>query len=600
MDMTRRPDPLARFRVKIHNDNGHRYAFTQVPTTNEKTGKKVYRILHWGKVDENLRFTPGDRYMLASVEDRKKLIFPDDWDLSEIEKLSGNRKPGRQPIETQDENRLYGDVWLLEQIAQATGLKDDLMEVFHGSEEVVNALLTLAMFELTQGKPFSHVADWQTIEKTPCAQPLTSPTITRLLQAITNQNRIDLFYLRGKRVEKDEYCAVDSTSRSAWGKSLCDIQYGKSKDHLPLPQTLEVVVYTLDSHMPIYYRSFPGNFPDSRSLKVILNDLDSCGLRNIILITDRGYETIQNLEEYLGKGQKMIMAAKVGQKSILDKINEFGLFDHHPKEMKFSVEEGVYFKQYDQEYSMETSRGTVKKIDTLKLNLYFVPKRRCAELDVLEESIALQEKNLKEIMESGAPLDDDKTIKHLFCYFVLKYDPATRKLESYTLNQKKVDKKRKTAGFFASFSNGLKLDAIEIFRHYKLRDEQEKYFNMMKSIMGADRQRNWSEDGKDGSRFVLFLAHILGGYLRNVQLSMDNKNIHSTTELLEKMRPIRYVEHPHKQGFITPFVGVQLDICDAFGFEVPKGCGPDYRVKKTNKGKRGRPRKKPVIETAED
>lgn len=262
--MTRRPDPLARFRVKIHNDNGHRYAFTQVPTTNEKTGKKVYHILHWGKVDENLRFTPGDRYMLASVEDRKKLIFPDDWDLSEIEKLSGNRKPGRQPIETQDENRLYGDVWLLEQIAQATGLKDDLMEVFHGSEEVVNALLTLAMFELTQGKPFSHVADWQTIEKTPCAQPLTSPTITRLLQAITNQNRIDLFYLRGKRVEKDEYCAVDSTSRSAWGKSLCDIQYGKSKDHLPLPQTLEVVVYTLDSHMPIYYRSFPGNFPEDR------------------------------------------------------------------------------------------------------------------------------------------------------------------------------------------------------------------------------------------------------------------------------------------------------------------------------------------------
>ncbi len=63
--MTRRPDPLARFRVKIHNDNGHRYAFTQVPTTNEKTGKKVYRILHWGKVDENLRFTPGDRYMLG-------------------------------------------------------------------------------------------------------------------------------------------------------------------------------------------------------------------------------------------------------------------------------------------------------------------------------------------------------------------------------------------------------------------------------------------------------------------------------------------------------------------------------------------------------
>ena len=168
------------------------------------------------------------------------------------------------------------------------------------------------------------------------------------------------------------------------------------------------------------------------------------------------------------------------------------------------------------------------------------------------------------------------------------------------MDEKKVDKKRRTAGFFASFSNDLNMDAIEIYRHYKLRDEQEKYFNMMKGVMGADRQRNWSEDGKDGSRFILFLAHILGDYLRNVQLNMDNKNIHSTTDLLEKMRPIRYIEHPHKQPFITPFVGIQLEICEAFGFEVPKGCAPGYKVKKTSKGKRVRSRKNPVIETVND
>jgi hypothetical protein len=38
--------------------------------------------------------------------------------------------------------------------------------------------------------------------------------------------------------------------------------------------------------------------------------------------------------------------------------------------------------------------------------------------------------------------------------------------------------------------------------HYKLRDEQEKYFAMIKGVMGADRQRNWSELGKEGRLLI--------------------------------------------------------------------------------------------------
>jgi len=38
---------------------------------------------------------------------------------------------------------------------------------------------------------------------------------------------------------------------------------------LSLEQTLEVVVYTLSSRMPVYYRTFSGNMPDFRRLGVI-------------------------------------------------------------------------------------------------------------------------------------------------------------------------------------------------------------------------------------------------------------------------------------------------------------------------------------------
>lgn len=32
----------------------------------------------------------------------------------------------------------------------------------------------------------------------------------------------------------------------------------------------EVVVYTLSRHMPVYYRTFPGNVNDARSLRIIM------------------------------------------------------------------------------------------------------------------------------------------------------------------------------------------------------------------------------------------------------------------------------------------------------------------------------------------
>ena len=43
--------------------------------------------------------------------------------------------------------------------------------------------------------------------------------------------------------------------------------------------------------------------------------------------------------------------------------------------------------------------------------------------------------------------------------------------------------------------------------------------------------------------------------------------------ILEGMQTIRCIEHDGRRKFITPFVGDQVTICDAFGFEIPEGCG---------------------------
>ena len=106
-----------------------------------------------------------------------------------------------------------------------------------------------------------------------------------------------------------------------------------------------------------------------------------------------------------------------------------------------------------------------------------------------------------------------------------------------------------------------------------LRDEQEKYFQQMKSQLGFDRQRNWSEEVKTGRLLILFVGLILSSYVRHIWKSTDlHKSFSSTLEVFDEMRSIRCVEHTGKTKHITPVVGAQIDIANAFGFKIPDGC----------------------------
>jgi hypothetical protein len=512
--------------------------------------------------------------------------------LSELDKLPDNRKPGRPAYEGEDANRLYGDIWLLEQIAVKTGIRQDLEKVFE-SKGITDDIMTLAMFSYLTKYSFNRVSRWQKIAKSPSNRELSPSVITYLTQSITEKHRMELLGLRATRLGKRELCAVDSTTRSAYGSSLADIRWGKNKDGLPLEQTVEVVVYTLDSHMPVYYRTFPGNMLDSRSLETILLDLNHAGFSDVILVTDRGYEKIRNLEKYILQGQAMIMCTKVQQKYVLDKILEFGVWSTRPDGMEIDRETRLYYRQYDIEYNVESKGDSVKKSDRLKLNIYFDAVRRGEELTNLEIEIKMQREQLEVAKQDQVVIDDDATLKRVYSYFKISYDKTIRIIDTYELNQKKVEKAKQTSGFFAIMTHKLDMSAMEVLHAYRLRDEQEKYFQQMKGQMEGDRQRNWSEEGKTGRLFIQFVSLILSSHARYIWKSTDLKDMFSSSlEVLDEMRPIRCIEHTGRAKFITPFIGGQLDICSAFGFDIPKGCSPDYVSKRKSAKRRGRPREK--------
>jgi hypothetical protein len=585
----------APYRVRAHVSNGYKYASTQPSFIDQETGKRTHRCFHWGTVDEKLKFHPGNRFFVASPEERARLIFPDDWDMSEAEQFTGLRHAGRPSYCGQCQNRLYGDIWLLEQVAIKTGIRQDLAVVFNGNLELVDDILTLAMFPYLTGDTYNHVADWQEIGRAPSSRVLTPSVITRLTQTITGQHRMRLFELRAARTGKDELCAVDSTSRSAYGTGLADIQWGKNKEGLPLPQTTEVVVYSLSNHMPIFYRTFPGNIPDSRTIDAILADLNHAGFKKLVLITDRGYESVRNLEKYILQGQAMIMATKTSQGEALKEIEKLVQSGNVTNSMTFGCSREIYHKQHEIEYMVKSAGTAVKSARRLKLNLYYDIKRMASEWVKTDLELAEQNNYLEELVMSKSIIDDISGLRRSNCYYKIAYDEDSKTIKSFERNDRKVARARMLAGFFSIMTHKVGFDAMTAHNSYRLRDEQEKCFQLMKDQMVSDRQRNSSEGGKTGRLFILFVSLILGSHVRHVWGSTKLRELFdSSLKMLRAMKPIRYVEHPGHAKMVTPFVGKQLDVCEAFGFEVPEGCAPTYTSRQQPKRKRGRPPKKKV------
>ena len=546
------------YKVIVHTLGKHRYASTKVFTVGEN-GKKQYTYKHWGTLDGGNRFHPGTNYFYASVAERNKLIFPSDWDMSEISELSSARRRGRVSYKDDDVDRQYGATWLLDKVAEATGVKDDLLKVLGGNNEMVNDVLTMAYFPFIENLSYNQLSQWQKEVKAPSEHELNSVNITRLTQSITEKNRMDLFRCRAKRVGKDELCAVDSTSMSTYGFNLVDIRWGKNKEHMPLRQTLEVVVYSLTSHMPIYYKELPGNMPDCRTIELIMKELEHAGFKNLVLITDRGYESMKNLELYIAKGQKVITSVKVSGSDVLSKIKEIDMSHGFPQGMTIAPKDNLYYAQYDMDYSVGGNGDNVIKANKYKLNLYYNPLKRGEKICDIQHSVAEQSAEVDRMIASKEPVADcEDTVKRFNLLEITFNDDDS--VKSYVVNQKKLDTMLLTAGFFASKTLGVDMDPLQAMTNYGMRDEQEKCFALQKGPLGHDRLRTWSEGGKRGRMFIYFVGLILASYVRSVWQKDDvlRKKFSSTEAVLSEMRTIRRIEHTGKMKDITPFVGSQV------------------------------------------
>ena len=117
--------------------------------------------------------------------------------------------------------------------------------------------------------------------------------------------------------------------------------------------------------------------------------------------------------------------------------------------------------------------------------------------------------------------------------------------------------------FFTSLQYKLDLSALESHVKYKLRDEHEKNFDILKNQMLFRTQRNSSEDGKNGRAFISFVGLIIISSLHKIWKENLQDTYLSTYDVLDEMATIRFCEYANGKTHLTSFSAKQVEICSA-------------------------------------
>lgn len=146
-----------------------RFVFSQTVTT--------------GTFSHELEFTPNERYLFLSAEERA---------------------------------RLSGNTFFLEIVAASIGRIVDFIKAV-GSKQFAAELLTLAFFSIISLECYTHVASYQAFHKFPCDRLQKSWEVIRIAKVISEQHCQDFFSLRLKRTDESQWISIDSINYSGYG-----------------------------------------------------------------------------------------------------------------------------------------------------------------------------------------------------------------------------------------------------------------------------------------------------------------------------------------------------------------------------------------------
>lgn len=445
-------------------------------------------------------------------------------------------------IERPIEKKLAGASWALQKLMGDSGIGDALRETFNSYKRNLKLASLVIYMVIKRTNAMHHYEPFSKITWLPWSRPMNDGQITRLFQSVTYDEVIRFFnalnrnYCQkyGKDFYKRVFVALDSTSVSTYSNNLSLAEYGHNKDGDDIPQINYMLVCDEVTGLPIYAKVYKGNVVDVTTVKNLLAELKIMHSRvtssnnkedfvpTLIFVTDRGYDSEDNLQYYLIHHYSFVIRSMLRSKWVkdvllenYDKLMDDNSLDTYTSQHMCSAQVEYKYDDFPVDKKYKSNKATAN----ISVHMYFDENIRANSRAVIKANTAVSRDEYNKLVDKLYAENETVTAKLLS---ELKLEDANKQKfvnlycvfdsKGYAkISADKIDEKLKFSGIMVLLSDAI-TDAKEAYFAYERRNTVESNFQIFKDHLNFDRIYSSSDRAFLGK----FLCQLIAASLKMI------------------------------------------------------------------------------------
>ena len=319
----------------------------------------------------------------------------------------------------------------------------------------------------------------------------------------------------------------DLTALTYHGENNQLAQYGHAYRTTGEKQINMVLAVTMKNKLPLHHKVLPGKIVSVSTIHSFVKELQVFGVKNAILIIDRGFYSIRNIKEILAAKHDIIGALSSHLKITKKALAKCGAIENSRNRLNYPGNV-LFFK--------ETTDENIRVI------VYHDPKKRARQLEDFYEGLNDVENRLRELEKRSYPSKTDLE-EELggICGRYSKYITTQLKRTeewtfTYNLKHKAIQRFTNNLGKTVLFTS-TSLDASDVLKLYREKDVIEKAFQLMKKH-GLTPLNSNTETATKARILLSYLGYLLLSLLR-MKLNQET-SLGKCLTILGEIREVRY------------------------------------------------------------
>ena len=408
-------------------------------------------------------------------------------------------------------------------------------------------IIVMAAYMIREGGAMDGIDDWlQRNYFTDYTRLLTSQSTSSIFASLTIA-QINKFFASWVKVAMGTgSVCYDVTSVSSYAQEMPTIERGYNRDGENLAQFNLGMFCDEASKMPLYYNRYNGSLTDKANLSHVLSNAKDVGISHVKMVIDGGFWW----EECFISLNNICDAFTVGMPIYLKESQQ--LLESHGYDIKTYTNELSDSQTYS--VSTDIKIGGVAG----RALIYFDSLNHvqlCIELSEQINRLKAELATLKHYPKSK--------LKRYAPYFILTKHKNDAGFD-YSVDVDKIDKLKKSKGFFLIFTTDSHATPEDILYHYRAKDVVEKIFAQIKCDMEGSRIRTHNEQTTEGKTFVMFIACIMRAYMLNKLNKYLTDNSTSMKKVFAQLSNITIISNTNGLRFTKALTKKQKQILQAF------------------------------------